>query len=87
MEVTVRFRYNKLTGEVEIFDVDDVASNLSVEEHNREHDRITVEIGSAIVRNPRIQEVPADLTPAAAKQTATPDSAEAAPVVDRNKQR
>ncbi len=57
MEVNVRFRYNKRTGEVEIFEIDDLGSTLTHDEHNREHDRITAEVGSSILHNPRVEEV------------------------------
>ena len=57
MEVIVKFRFNKLTGEVEEFDVDDVASSLPAAEHNREHERIAAEIGRVLERNPRLVEL------------------------------
>ncbi len=57
MQVKVRFRYNKATGEVEVFQVNDQGSNLSVAEHNREHERITRDLGSAVERYPRAIEM------------------------------
>jgi hypothetical protein len=59
MDVKVRFRFNKTTGEVEIFEVTDTAlrQTRSDAEHNRQHDRLAAEIGSIIERNPRIREV------------------------------
>ena len=67
MDVIVSFRFNKLTGEVEVFDVDDIASTLTGEEHNRHHDGVTAEIGQSVVRNFRV----AELTPAEARDTDT----------------
>ncbi len=41
MDVKVRFRFNKTTGEVEIFEIADQGNqSLPEAEHNREHDRI-----------------------------------------------
>lgn len=56
MEVKVRFRVNKATGEVEIFEVDDLDSTLPEAEHNREHDRIAAELGAVIERRARVTE-------------------------------
>jgi hypothetical protein len=57
VRVKVHFRCNPATGEVEVFEIDDEASTLPEDEHNREHDRIAAEIGNVIERNPRIVEV------------------------------
>lgn len=58
MEVRVRFRFNKVTGEVEVFDVDqDRVSGITEADHNREHDRVAAEIGRVIERNPLVQEI------------------------------
>jgi hypothetical protein len=57
MKVQVRFRFNKQTGEVEEFLIDDQGSQLAEADHNREHDRIATEIGRVVERHPRIQEV------------------------------
>ncbi len=54
MPVHVRFRLNKLTGEVEEFLVDDQDRNLS----EAEHDRIAAEVARVVTRNPMIREVP-----------------------------
>ena len=58
MDVKVRFRLNKATGEVEIFEIaDDGPMILSEADHNREHDRIATELGNVVERNPQIDEV------------------------------
>ncbi|HEW99004.1 MAG: hypothetical protein DRR16_16750 [Candidatus Parabeggiatoa sp. nov. 3] len=57
MKVQVRFRFNKTTGEVEEFLIDEQGSQLSQVEHNREHDRIAHEIGRVVARHPGIQEI------------------------------
>ena len=61
MDVKVTFRFNQITGEVEIFQVtDEGIMRLSEAEHNREHDRIAAELGNLIERNPQIMEVFSD---------------------------
>jgi len=57
MDFHVRFRFNKLTGEVEAFDVEDLGSGLPIEEHNRHHDRVASEIGRVIDRDPQVAEI------------------------------
>lgn len=54
--VQVRFRFNKLTGEVEEFQVLQ-ESNLPAREHDRQHERLAAEIGRVVERDPRIEEL------------------------------
>jgi len=56
MQVRVRFHFNKITGEVEEFLVEQ-DSGLAHAQHNREHDRVASEIGRAFERHPAIEEV------------------------------
>jgi hypothetical protein len=56
MEVRVVFRFNKLTGEIERFEVEQ-SSALPLAEHEREHDRLAAEIGSLLERLPRLDEI------------------------------
>jgi hypothetical protein len=81
MEVQVRFRYNKRTGEIELFEVDDVASTLPYAEHNRVHDAITSEIGAFMLRRPRIVEA------AATESEITAETPETAVDPERRSQR
>lgn len=53
MPVHVRFRFNKLTGEVEEFLVDDQNRQLS----EAEHERIADDVGRMLCRRPRVNEV------------------------------
>ena len=53
MPTLVRFRFNKRTGEVEEFLVDDQDRNLS----EAEHDRIAADVGRFVAQNPRVVEV------------------------------
>ena len=53
MPIRVRFRLNKVTGEVEEFLVDDQNHSLS----EAEHDRIAADIARSLVRNPILIEV------------------------------
>jgi hypothetical protein len=64
MDVKVRFRFNQVTGEVEVFEVIDEGGMLSSEaEHNREHDRIAAELGNIVERNPQVMEIFANSVP------------------------
>ncbi len=54
MPTRVKFRFNKVTGEVEEFLVDDQDRRLP----EAEHDRIASDVGRLIAENPRIIEVP-----------------------------
>jgi hypothetical protein len=76
MEVKVRFRFNKATGEVEVFQIEDQGSGLQAEEHNREHDRIAAEVGGIVERNPHVTQVlPDEVQPDDKKQPDLPDDA------------
>ncbi|ETR67027.1 MAG: hypothetical protein OMM_12047 [Candidatus Magnetoglobus multicellularis str. Araruama] len=55
MPTHVRFRINKITGQVEEFLVDDQDRTLP----EAEHDRIATVVAQTITRNPLISEVPA----------------------------
>ena len=56
MDVKVRFRFNKLSGQVETFEIDQ-DSTLPMVEHEREHDRVAAEIGALLERLPRVTAV------------------------------
>ncbi|MGO8673137.1 MAG: hypothetical protein ACLQVD_17490 [Capsulimonadaceae bacterium] len=58
MDVKVKVRLNRITGEVEVFDViDEGGERLPEAEHNRLHDRITADVGRVFERNPEVLEV------------------------------
>jgi hypothetical protein len=74
MKVRVKLRFNKLTGEVEEFMVDDEEQRLPEAEHNREHDRIAAEIGGVLEQHPRVREVlPGAPAPAPERAPVTPE--------------
>jgi hypothetical protein len=55
MDLKVRFRFNKATGEVELFDIEDEGGQrLPDAEHNRIHDRAAADLGNVIERDPRV---------------------------------
>jgi hypothetical protein len=56
MRVRVRFRFNTDTGEVELFQVDDIGDGFGAE-HDAEHDRISAELGAVLARRPDVEEV------------------------------
>ncbi len=77
MKVRVKLRFNKLTGEVEEFLVEDRdLPYLPEAEHNREHDRVAADIGHVLERHPRVTEVmpegPRPVSPATPETPATP---------------
>ena len=58
MDFRVRFRFNKTTGEVEIFEVSDEGTRqLDPEHHDRHHDEITGDLARLIDRDPEINEI------------------------------
>lgn len=58
MDFKVRFKFNTLTGEVELFEVDHQGDQfLSDADHNHQHDEVTAELGRLLERFPRIQEI------------------------------
>ncbi|MBD0421490.1 hypothetical protein H0H10_20410 [Streptomyces sp. TRM S81-3] len=57
MRVRVRFRFNTETGEVELFQVDDIGGGSGAG-HDAEHDRISAELGAVLARRPDVEEVP-----------------------------
>jgi hypothetical protein len=64
MDYTVRFRVNKQTGQVELFDVDhEGPQSLDDAEHNRRHEQLAAEIGRQIERDPSVLEMVAGALP------------------------
>ncbi|HET9895622.1 MAG TPA: hypothetical protein VFQ44_11905 [Streptosporangiaceae bacterium] len=61
MQVRVRFRYRADTGEVELFEVDDLHSGPRLADHDARHDRAAADVARIIERNALIEEVAADV--------------------------
>lgn len=67
MRVRVRFRFNTVSGEVELFQIDDISAEEADgtegtarsrgPAHDAEHDRISAEIGAVAARRPGVEEV------------------------------
>ncbi|GHE08712.1 hypothetical protein [Streptomyces alanosinicus] len=57
MRVRVEFRYNAETGEVELFQVDDIGRTTRIEDHDATHDEIAYAIGQVLDRRPGVAEV------------------------------
>jgi hypothetical protein len=64
MPIHVQFRFNKITGQVEQFVVDDQDRTLTEDEH----DRIATDVATTVARNPAISELTGPL-PATANRT------------------
>ncbi|MGW3206431.1 hypothetical protein [Streptomyces sp. NPDC001135] len=57
MRVRVDFRYNAETGEVELFQVDDIGRTTRIEDHDATHEEIAYAIGRVLDRRPVAEEV------------------------------
>lgn len=57
MRVRVEFRYNAETGEVELFQVDDIGRTTRVQDHDAVHEQIAFDLGRVLDRGPRVEEV------------------------------
>ncbi len=57
MRVRVRFRYNAESGEVELFQVDDLRDGPRVADHDARHDRAAQEVARVIESNALIEEL------------------------------
>jgi FtsH ternary system domain X3 len=60
MRVRVEFRYNAETGEVELFQVDDIGRTTRIEDHDATHDDIAYAIGRVLDRRPGVAEAVPD---------------------------
>jgi hypothetical protein len=69
MRVKVRFRYRADTGEVEVFEVDDLHDGPRLADHDARHDRATADVARVVESNALIEEIPASLAaPATVRQ-------------------
>lgn len=57
MRVRVKFRYRADTGEVEVFEVDDLHSGPRLVDHDARHDRAAADVARIIERNALIEEM------------------------------
>jgi hypothetical protein len=60
VRVRVRFRYNTETGEVEVFQVDDLAESPPTADHDARHDAATLRIARVVDPHARVTEVLGD---------------------------
>ena len=83
MKYSVRFRFNKVTGEVEEFIVDQ-ETHLSSPEHNRLHDANTRELANLLARFHEIEELSHDHARTSIRATppVEPEQDEEAPTRD-----
>jgi hypothetical protein len=61
VQVRVRFRYRADTGEVELFEVDDLHTGPRLADHDARHDAAAADVARIIERNALIEEVAADV--------------------------
>jgi FtsH ternary system domain X3 len=57
MRVRVRFRYRADTGEVEMFEVDDLRVGPRLADHDARHERAAADVAGIVESNARIEEV------------------------------
>ncbi len=57
MRVRVRFRYRAETGEVELFDVDDIPDGVPLADHDARHDRAAADVARVVEPHALIEEV------------------------------
>jgi hypothetical protein len=70
VRVRVRFRFNAESGEVEVFQVDDLRDGPPLADHDARHDRAAFDVARVIENNPLIEEV----SPAPYVETTAPPS-------------
>jgi len=58
VRVRVKFRYNAETGEVEVFQVNDLHSGPRLTDHDARHDRATADVARVVEANALIEEMP-----------------------------
>ena len=58
MRVRVRFRFREDTGEVEVFEVDDLHDGPPLTDHDARHDRVAADVARIVEANALIEEVP-----------------------------
>jgi hypothetical protein len=57
MRVRVHFRFNAVTGEVEVFEIDDMHDGPRLADHDARHDRTAAEVARIIETNALIEEI------------------------------
>lgn len=62
MRVRVQFRFRPGTGEVELFQVDDVDGGPRSPHHDQRHDEAAADVARVVERNARIDEVDPGVT-------------------------
>jgi hypothetical protein len=72
VRVRVKFRYNADTGEVEVFEVDDLQDGPRLADHEARHDRAARDVARVVEANALIEEAPPGARAAAVPYTATP---------------
>ena len=80
MRVRVKFRFNAKTGEVEVFEVDDLRDGPRLADHDNRHDRAASDVARIVEANALIEETLPSLRAAAMPETAmsqeTPEAEE-----------
>jgi hypothetical protein len=69
VRVRVRFRYRADTGEVEVFEVDDLRAGPPLTDHDARHDRAAADVARVVESNALIEELAPGAQASPAAQT------------------
>ena len=58
MKLKVTFRFNRTTGEIEEFRIDDDENAVIERDHDRRHDAAAAALGQLVARHARVEELP-----------------------------
>jgi FtsH ternary system domain X3 len=77
MRVRVKFRYRADTGEVEVFEVDDLQAGPRLADHDARHDRAAGDVARIVEANALIEEMPPGMQAPAVAEAPGPVPAQA----------
>lgn len=87
MKLHVRFRFNKLTGQVEEMLISDQDQTQVEPDHDRRHDEKSAEVARVVSRHPSIREVPPGAEPMVEPPESGPEPVPQTPVPERRRGR
>ncbi|MPY58422.1 hypothetical protein [Streptomyces spongiae] len=76
MRVRVRFRYRADTGEVELFQVEDLREGPALADHDARHHRAAVDVAGVVENGALVEEVHPGGDRAPVREHGTPETAE-----------
>ena len=76
MRVRVRFRYRADTGEIELFQVDDLADGPRAVDHDARHDAATLDVARVVDPHPVVTELSSGPAPVPTTPETEPEATE-----------